>query len=1101
MLYRVFGKVGSGKQSFILEKAQRAVREGRRVFLIVPEQVTAVYEKKVASLCGAASWEWAEVTNFSRLPNVVLRSYGSLAGRAPTDAEKRIVLSSLVRLLKDSLPALDLGEDPDSVSSLLADLEEMRLAGLWTPALKRLENSTFSSPDLGKKISDAAVLAAAFSGAMEKSYSDPSGEGERLAGILADFPFFRDAEVLVDGFWDFTYPQKLILERILSQAKDVFITFTAHKKEPLLFEKSLRAARDLLRMAQKAGVPVRDEELETERSDTPLSHLLTHFCGETRPYPGKPRGIRLIHCRNLAEEASFVANTCLRLTREGASFREIAVLSRDGAGEEILSLTMAEKGVPHFLEEKKDLSRTPLARTVLLACRFALGEGNEEEVRAYLKDGVFPLPDEDRFCLEKYVATWSLSARRMLENKPFSMNPAGYFPLGEEEKAELCQVNRIREEVFAPVRDLSLSLAKGTCADKISAIVSFLARIGTEEVFLRRIGEAKEEEDFEKATILSAWWNTLLEALSALGRALGEEEAEGETFLSLLTLALSTPLPAVLLPGQDRVQIGRVGFARPEGVRYVFVTGLSAGVFPAPEKKGGLFPRKEREELKSLGFSLSGGEDSLSEEYFYFYLAATGGEKGLFLSFRSEGSETENGSLSVIGKRVLTLFPDLEIEEYDSARETPLTQEDAFSRFLLHLGEESREEKALEAYFLSLSEYRERALSRAAGRSFAETRDSLTTEKPYAGRDVNLVYSRLEKYNLCPFSFFARYLLGAKTREKASLGAGVAGSFVHGVLEKVLLSLSLQDKNISSLSDEELQEENRRAVEGFLKEQFGEEVPESTRFLLKRLEESSLLILKHLRKEFSRSAFLPIFFEKSLDDLAGTYKIPLSDGASLCLYGSIDRVDLYRGKNGKDYVRVVDYKTGGHDFSLTDVANGLSLQMLLYLFALWDRGFVWKGENLHPLPAGVIYLNGLGNPLPCDTKEDVESLSQDPYRSLSREGLLVEDAELLSAQDPDGKGEFIPVAWGKDRPTGASSLISLEKLGKLKNKVERDFARVGEKIKAGRIEASPLVAQSGRVDACRYCEYKAICKRKKEDTRPYRTRVAREEIFGEEETP
>ena len=110
---------------------------------------------------------------------------------------------------------------------------------------------------------------------------------------------------------------------------------------------------------------------------------------------------------------------------------------------------------------------------------------------------------------------------------------------------------------------------------------------------------------------------------------------------------------------------------------------------------------------------------------------------------------------------------------------------------------------------------------------------------------------------------------------------------------------------------------------------------------------------------------------------------------------------------------------------------------------------------------------------------------------------MVDDEELLAAQDPEGLGEFIPVSYGKSRAAGTANLVTMEQLGKLKKRVEKDFARLAESMKAGRIPASHLT-KSGRSDPCSYCEYKAICKRSDEDRRPYR-KIGREELFGEEE--
>ncbi len=1105
MLYRVFLPPFSEGEDYIEKKIYQAFSQKKRVFVLVPEQATANYERAVVELCGNTASESIEVTNFSRLPDVVLREYGSLSGKAPTSAERKMLLAECIHRTKPHFSSLSLREDADSVAALETELESMRLAGLWAHELADLSQKDLPSEEMKEKFSDVAVLLAAFSEKMKENFADPTEEGERLARILKEYPFFRDSVVFVDGFWDFTHPQRLILEEILKQARDVFVSFTARKKETLLFSKPLLAARDLLRRAKACGASVEDVTFDPAEGNTPLHHLANSFFHQNIPFEEKAENIELWECKNKGEESTFVAKRILQLVQKGAHYREIAVLSRDGGGEEVLSLTLKENNIPYFLEEKAPLSRSPLARTVLLACRFALGYGTDSDAGYFVKNGAFPLADEERFCLERYIATWSLSPKRLLGTKPFTMHPEGYVSFQEpyhesnEDRKELALVNSVREKVFSPIRDLALVLADGNVSDKICGIVAYLSRIGAESLLLEQVKKAKERGDFEEAAEFCAVWNSLLEALSAFGRTLGEEVCDGERFLSLLDLALSATLPGKIPPAQDRVQIGRVNFSRTKNTKYVFITGLSAGTFPAPPPKGGLFPDREKDFLREKGFSLPGGEDGIADEYFYFYLAALAGEKGLIMSYCNEESETGAASLSVIGKRMLTLFPSLKVQAFSREALSPLTEKDAFS-LLLQMGDEAFTDPAkVRNFFMKNPLWKEKLLSFTEGLSFEEMRDTLYTQKPYQGKDVNMVYSRLEKYTLCPFSYFARYLLGAKEREKAKIGANIAGSFVHSVLEKVLLSLQQKGKHIGRLTEDELKEENRLAVKEAVLEITKEAVPSSVLYLLNRLEESTLLILKHLQKEFSLSEFSPIFFEKSLGDLNSTYKIPLSDGTDLRLFGSIDRVDLYENKAGEKFVRVVDYKTGGHDFSLTDVGNGLSLQMLLYLFALWNEGFSFGGENIMPKPAGVLYLNGLSSSFVCDTPEEEEKVNADPFLALSREGLVVDDKELLSAQDPEGMGEFIPVAWNKEKVTGASNLISLENLGRLKKKVEKDFAALAEKLKEGRIAASPLVSRSGQVDPCRWCEFFPVCKRKKEDVRPYRTRISQSELFGEEE--
>lgn len=1095
MLHRIIGPVGSGKREKLLEVARARFQEGKRVYFIVPEQNTADCEGQVARLLGPKSSLTVEVTNFSRLPNLVLREYGSLAGLAPTQAEKRLILAECVHTL--DLPALCVGESADEIAALSEELELLRSAGLWTKELHRLSETELAFSD---KLAETALLAAAYDDAVKARYRDPSAEPERLAEILTAFPFFRDSTVIIDGFWDFTAPQETLIGRILSQAEDVFISFAARKKEPLLFALPLRSAARILRLARESGVEVEDLTLSRDETGA-LGHLRRWFSAQSRPFEGDVHGLRLVACKSVTEEAGFVTDEILRLARQGVKWHEIAVLSRDGTGEEILRLVMKQKSIPSFSEEKRSLGTTALAATLLSAVAFSLGMGDADEVRTFLKDGIFSASDEARFALEQYVSTWNLRPRALLRPAPLTMNPAGYYAFTDEHRSELDTVNRAKEQIFSPVAALGYALAGGTVADRIGALVSYLEAVGARKVLLARVASAEKQDDYETVGVLTGEWNALLEALSAFGRALGSTTPTPERFYTLLTLALSGEMPGLLPTGQDRVQIGRVGFARPEGIRFVFLTGLNAGVFPAPEHKGGLFPAREKEILRELGYPVLGEDDSLSREYFYFYLTASIPSEGLILSWRNEESPTDHAALSVLGKRLLTLFPTLPEETYDPASCSPKTKGEAFSRWaeMVARGDGGAEEYA--DFFFSDETYREKAL--AVTRASAGKKPfALEKNRPYEGRDVNMVYSRMESYVKCPFSYFARYLLEAKTREKASLGAGIAGTFVHSVLEKVLISLHSQDLAIGSVADELLEKENEAAVAETLAEQLSGEITPSLSYLVGRLKESTLLILKNLKKEFSLSAFRPLFFEKKLDDLDGVYRLPLGDGTGLALYGAIDRVDLYESKSGRPYVRVVDYKTGGHTFNLTDVGNGLSLQMLLYLFALWNQGFVSEGETIKPLPAGVLYLNGLGEAVACNNGQEAKEAASDPFATLTREGLVVDERELLEAADPEGRGAFLPVSWGEKRVRGAASLVTMEKLGRLKQKVERDFIRLAKHLKEGGIEAAPLTNPSanGGLDPCRYCDYLPLCKRRESDRRPYRKKIPEEELFGEEES-
>ena len=77
------------------------------------------------------------------------------------------------------------------------------------------------------------------------------------------------------------------------------------------------------------------------------------------------------------------------------------------------------------------------------------------------------------------------------------------------------------------------------------------------------------------------------------------------------------------------------------------------------------------------------------------------------------------------------------------------------------------------------------------------------------------------------------------------------------------------------------------------------------------------------------------------------------------LRGRIDRIDASE-IGGKNYVRVVDYKSSARSLDLTEVYYGLSLQMMTYLDVALENADEWLGFNADP--AGVLYMH-IHNPM------------------------------------------------------------------------------------------------------------------------------------------
>ena len=312
-----------------------------------------------------------------------------------------------------------------------------------------------------------------------------------------------------------------------------------------------------------------------------------------------------------------------------------------------------------------------------------------------------------------------------------------------------------------------------------------------------------------------------------------------------------------------------------------------------------------------------------------------------------------------------------------------------------------------------------------------------------------------------------RFGLKAKARRTAGFHAPEYGTFVHYVLEHVLTAVSNDvQQDVKELTDE--------AVTRYVKEELGGMAGETPRFryLFERLKTTVTFVVENAVEELKSSEFRPMAFELGFGPEKELPPIEVSkDGLTVSVTGFVDRVDGWE-KDGRLYLRVVDYKTGRKSFDYTDIQNGLSLQMLLYLFALSKPGLL--GEN--PVSAGVLYVHAkdaLFSGTRTITDEECGKKAGDLLR---RDGLILDEEEVLRAMEDWGEGapRFLPLKVNKAGELKSDYLVRTEQMGKLSRKVMETLEQIAAEMAAGNIDADPYW-RSPDINACRWCDYAEAC--------------------------
>ena len=231
------------------------------------------------------------------------------------------------------------------------------------------------------------------------------------------------------------------------------------------------------------------------------------------------------------------------------------------------------------------------------------------------------------------------------------------------------------------------------------------------------------------------------------------------------------------------------------------------------------------------------------------------------------------------------------------------------------------------------------------------------------------------------------------------------------------------------------------------------------------------VLLRRIGEEFAVSEFEPYAFEMPVGygSEAGSYRLVTPSGTEITVEGIIDRVDVLN-KNGKRYVRVVDYKSGSKKFELCDVFYGINIQMLVYLFSIWNNG---RGGLSSATPAGVLYMPAKDAVLTMSRNSEEEKISEEISKKFRMNGLLLDDPDVLNAMEPGLGGIFIPVKRTKDSYSG--SVATLAELGQIKSHVDSLLCDMAEELSGGKIFAIPY-RRDGKL-SCERCQYHSICRR------------------------
>ena len=1068
MLRLLIGKDWITVRNEILSRirADVAAERGGRV-LMVPELISHDAERRLCASAGDSSSRFAEVLSFTRLARRVAESAGCNSAECLDNGGRVVAMAAAARQLSSRLKAYASVETkPEFLAELVDAVDEFKRCCITAQDLEFAAKQTEGS--LAQKLEELSLLLGAYDSLCSRGKRDPRDQMTLLLEQLEDGDFGEKHVFYIDGFPDFTRQNLAILEHLIRVSPEVTIGLNCDvvNSRKLAFEKAGQTAGELLKCAQKSGIPVQIEEI-SERMDalTPARSAL--FQGDI---PSDITNLRAIATDSDYEEVQAAAEHIMDLVRGGCRYRDISVVCADlAAYQNLVDLVFHRCAIPVYRSGTEDILRSTVITTVLSALEAALGGFEQADVLRYLKSVLSGLDADTCDLVENYAVIWGIRGNRwqtQWTNHPDGLNETWT----EDAYARLDELNSARVQALEPLFQLSSAFREAqNLAQQVNALCAFLEEIHLEERLAQLAEEWDTAGDNRSAQILNQLWEILLSALEQMYDVLGETVWEPEVFTRLLTLLLSQYDVGTIPPVLDAVMMGGVSAMRCQQAKHLLVLGACEGALPGYSGSSGVLTDQERVALRQIGVPLTGGAmEGIQAEFAEIYGALCGAEESITISY-------PGGQPSYIFRRMAQMcggekhvIPLLGAALAD-ARET--------GAFLARWGaSDAADTLGVSQWYWDVYEKAHHGIG-SVGKEHV---------RMLYGNRLNLSASQIDRQAECRMSYFLKYGLRAKERKEATVDPAEFGTYVHAVLEHTARTV-MQRGGFHAVSLEETMDIALAFSDQYTLEHFGQMDSARISYLFRRNRRELEMVVAELWQELKESRYTPVQFELAFGEAGQMDAIEVPSGSMMAaLRGFVDRVDVWQ-ESGRNYFRVVDYKTGKKDFDYCDVFNGVGLQMLLYLFALEQGGDGILGTN--PVGAGVQYFPARAPLMASDGRLTDEEAEQERQKEWKRRGLLLNDEDSLAAMEPGEQMLRLSCKRSKDG-TLTGDIADRQQLKMLRKYVFSLLSDMVDEIASGNVTPNPYTRGTSH-DACTYCPYGAVCQGKDvEGRRNYKTMSA-----------
>ena len=233
MIRFIIGGVSSNREELFSDEIKRSVKQGREAVVIIPDQFSFEYDKKLYDKLGAIGFNKLTTAGFNRLSELIQTQFGGGNGTGNAEDNAKIILMyRAVRALRKSgdisfytkLADKKGLEKGNFISQLIELVQQMRESGI-TPQAAQAASEKLTGT-LSQKMHDISRIYAQYMTQLEEA-----GLHDSVSNIMSavrsarENGYFKHKDVYIDAFSSFTYDEIKMLELCFSHADNVTISF------------------------------------------------------------------------------------------------------------------------------------------------------------------------------------------------------------------------------------------------------------------------------------------------------------------------------------------------------------------------------------------------------------------------------------------------------------------------------------------------------------------------------------------------------------------------------------------------------------------------------------------------------------------------------------------------------------------------------------------------------------------------------------------------------------------------------------------------------------------------------------------------------------